>query len=331
MSLRTTALLLSLLGSVAAHLPGQEVAPAKQPDQTRPAAQDPGAAETKPVPVQTPEERVARLQAEVERLRKEIGYIAERRGHIAKSIAARLAGQASEPKLKVIDAGTSAAMVAATPAANMPRKARVAQDSEMEAMTEDVLFMVNGRTIRRAAVDELVDYMKGFAGSGTDEIRMQRAVMELIRTEAAHGAFLAQAEDASARIREMEAELQKGASFADLAKASAGPGAENGGSLGMITRNTPHGLKLEQIAFGTRPGAVSPIFRSPQGFNLLKVEKFEKGETVDQDKVEVRLILVPFAEDLGEVRQVQMAVATGQIEVVLRDESFREMLPAQFR
>ncbi len=341
MSIRTS-LFVTLVCGLAAALPAQEQqppvkpVPPAQPDVVKP-AQDPqgppppAVLDDKPRPRElTPEERVARLKAELEQLKKELAYVNDRGGQIVPMIADKLAAQAKPFEPTKIDAGTSKAM-AAPVVAPQPSKAVVAVEGET-AMPEHAALTVNGRPVTQAAIDELIAHLKQLPDQGPDDLLGQRALMELIRIEVAHAAFAKDAEVAQQQILTVQKELQDGADFAAVAKAhSKGPGAENGGAIGAVTRNSPHGLALERAAFTTKAGEVSAVFRTPQGFCVLRADKANKGDTPAADNVECSLILVPFTADLAALRQAQAAVATGQVEIVLRDEKMREMLPVQFR
>ena len=106
---------------------------------------------------------------------------------------------------------------------------------------------------------------------------------------------------------------------------------EQPGSVFTVTRTSPHGLFLERMAFTTRPGTNSEVFRTPLGYAILHVEKFDKGDKPVQDKADVRVLLVPFGPNLDEVRKVQSAAALGQLDILIKDEKTRQLLPVQFR
>lgn len=326
MSLQSRLLVLPAALALLCGSPAQEVEKTEKP--APPAKEEPKPPEVQ-APPETPEERIAKLEAEIARLRGEIAFVQGRQGSISRAIADRLERQAKAPELRIFDAGHSRSPALEGDAA--PRKAKVATGTDAK-LPDGVVMSVNGRNVMQNVLDDLIAYLGTFPSSGTEDVRRQRASMELIRTEVAHNEFNKTASEAFTKIRKVLQELEDGGDFAELAKKhSAGPGAAEGGDPGPITRNSHVGLTVEQVAFGTEPGKMSPIFRTYLGYNLLKVEKGEKGENPDLDKVHARLIVVPFADDLGAVNAAQRWVALGQVDITIRDEESRKLLPASFR
>ena len=85
---------------------------------------------------------------------------------------------------------------------------------------------------------------------------------------------------ASARAEELRGRIQSGASFEDVAlEASDDPGSrDSGGDLGTFARGEL-GPELEEAAFSLEPGELSAVFRSDNGFHILRLqERFEAGE-----------------------------------------------------
>jgi hypothetical protein len=305
-------------------LSAQEQPKPVQPDAKGqpPAGQPVPAAEQKPAPRElTQGEQKAKLEAEIERLQKEISFVKTRKGTIKTAIAQKLAQQSTSFEPKKIDAGTSRA---AMPAA-APRKAKVVEAGEAADLGEGVLLSVNGRPVKQADLDQLLAYLKTFpAAEGTDipeSYHTEHAVRELIQVEAATAAF----------GKELEGKLQKGSDFAELAKGTTALMGDQPGTVFTVNRNSPHGLFLERMAFTTKPGTNSPVFRMPLGYAILHVEKFDKGEKPLQDRADVRLLLVPFGPSLDDVRKVQGLMATGQLDILIKDEKTRQLLPLQFR
>jgi len=76
-------------------------------------------------------------------------------------------------------------------------------------------------------------------------------------------------------IRMLHARIQAGEDFAELARSySGGPGAQEGGDLGVFERGQMV-EPLEEVAFRLKAGGLSDPIRSPAGFYLLKVEDRE--------------------------------------------------------
>jgi len=76
---------------------------------------------------------------------------------------------------------------------------------------------------------------------------------------------------AEAKAKELRDQIQKGAKFEDIAKKSSdGPTASQGGDLGFFKRGTL-AKELEDKTFAMKPGDVSDVVRTRQGYVLLKV------------------------------------------------------------
>ena len=94
---------------------------------------------------------------------------------------------------------------------------------------------------------------------------------------------------AQAKADEVLAEIRKGTSFEDLAKKnSSGPTAAQGGDLGYFKRGTL-AKELEEKTFAMKPGEVSDVIRTKQGFVILKVTEHEAAGIPSMKDVEPRL------------------------------------------
>ncbi len=77
---------------------------------------------------------------------------------------------------------------------------------------------------------------------------------------------------ADAKAKQLLDEIKKGASFAEVAKKSSdGPTAAQGGGLGFFKRGTLD-KQLEDVVFAMKPGTVSDVIHTKQGFVILKVD-----------------------------------------------------------
>ncbi|HVO62589.1 MAG TPA: peptidylprolyl isomerase, partial [Terriglobales bacterium] len=83
---------------------------------------------------------------------------------------------------------------------------------------------------------------------------------------------------AEAKAKDLFAQIQKGAKFEDVAKKNSdGPTASQGGDLGYFKRGAL-AKELEDKTFAMKPGEVSDVIRTRQGYVLLKVtEHTEAG------------------------------------------------------
>lgn len=299
-------------------------APAPAAGAAAPAVQDPDKKQDPDKP--KPEDRIAELQKEKERLQKEIEFVRERAANLGSDLKEKLGKR--DLKVRAIDAGTNAAGPVAAPM----KKARKFSEDELKDMPPDVLLLVAGSPIRERELTELTTYLESFPASGDATLRQQRAMFELIRTRATTAALAAHTPAAEKAIREAREQVTTHAKpFAEVAKAvSKGPGAEEGGKV-EVHRNSHLGLKVEQSAFSTKEGETSEPFHTPLGVCILRVEKLVKGDTPDGDKVEIGLIQIPWTADQNELQRVQSSVATGQIEIVVRDDRAMAMVPPLFR
>ena len=297
-------------------------APAK-PAAAAPGAATPGAQDPdKPAPKTT--DVIGELTREKERLQTEIAY-AKTRAKNANSMLASKLGQRGQ-SFKAIDAGTTAA--APAPAPEM-RRARVMTAQELATQPKDVLLAVNGRPIRQGQFDELMNYMKSSPASGDESLRAQRVLFDLVRTESVVAAL--PENPAEGQVGDVMGQLESGKPIADLAK-SVGTvqGAQPDGSV-EVTRNSVLGPKVEQVAFSLQAGQRSRAFHTPQGIAVVQVDSIEKGASPDLDKVKAHIVQVPWQADPAVIQKAQAAAATGQLEILVRDQQVLDMLPQMWK
>jgi peptidyl-prolyl cis-trans isomerase SurA len=91
---------------------------------------------------------------------------------------------------------------------------------------------------------------------------------------------------AQAKADDLLAQLRKGASFEDLAKKNSdGPTAAQGGDLGYFKRATL-AKELEDKTFAMKPGEVSDVIRTKQGFVILKVAEHQQAGVPPLSQIE---------------------------------------------
>jgi len=98
--------------------------------------------------------------------------------------------------------------------------------------------------------------------------------------------ILVETEDEAKAI---EAELKKGADFAELAKKkSKDPGAADGGDLGFFTKDqmVP---EFSTVAFALEPGKISDPVKSQFGWHIIKVEEKRSRKAPDFDQVKAQI------------------------------------------
>ena len=128
--------------------------------------------------------------------------------------------------------------------------------------------------------------------SELDQPEMVRLSEILVSTEKKaadkrdEAAILAAAQDKANHLLE---EIKKGAKFEDVAKKNSdGPTAAQGGDLGEFKRGTL-AKELEDKTFAMKPGEVSDVIRTKQGFIILKVTEHTEAGVPPLNKMESRI------------------------------------------
>lgn len=108
--------------------------------------------------------------------------------------------------------------------------------------------------------------------------------------------------DARKRIDEARKRAAAGEDFAALAKQySQVPNAAEGGDLGFFGKNEGLFPRIEEIAFATEIGQVSPVFDTPTGLNVMKVFERRPSRVRPFDDVKGALLA-----RLGELQEGQI-------------------------
>jgi peptidyl-prolyl cis-trans isomerase SurA len=129
-------------------------------------------------------------------------------------------------------------------------------------------------------------------------------------------AILSAAQDKANRLL---AEIQKGAKFEDVAKKdSDGPSAAQGGDLGDFKRGTL-AKELEDKTFAMKPGEISDVIRTKQGFIILKVTEHTEAGVPPLNKVESRI------QDALYMQKLQPALR--EYLTKLREDAFIDIKP----
>jgi peptidyl-prolyl cis-trans isomerase SurA len=124
---------------------------------------------------------------------------------------------------------------------------------------------------------------------------------------------------AQAKAEDLLAQIRKGASFEDIAKKdSEGPGAAQGGELGLFKRGTL-AKELEDKTFAMKPGDVSDVIRTKQGFIILKVTEHHAEGIPPLNEIKPRLQDAVYMQDLQP--------ALRQYLTHLREDAFIDVKP----
>jgi len=128
--------------------------------------------------------------------------------------------------------------------------------------------------------------------SDLDQPEMVRLSEILVSTEKKandsrdDAAILAAAQNKANQLLE---EIKKGAKFEDVAKKNSdGPTAAQGGDLGEFKRGTL-AKELEDKTFAMKPGELSDVIRTKQGFIILKVTEHTEPGVPPLNKIESRI------------------------------------------
>jgi len=114
-------------------------------------------------------------------------------------------------------------------------------------------------------------------------------------------------------------EIKKGAKFEDVAKKdSDGPSAAQGGDLGYFKRGTL-AKELEDKTFGMKPGDVSDVIRTKQGFIILKATDRTEAGVPPLSKIEPRI------QDALYMQKLQPALR--EYLTKLREDAFIDIKP----
>jgi peptidyl-prolyl cis-trans isomerase SurA len=98
-----------------------------------------------------------------------------------------------------------------------------------------------------------------------------------------------QLQAAQAKAEDLLAQIRKGAKFDDVAKKNSdGPTAAQGGDLGEFKRGTL-AKELEDKTFTMKPGDVSDVIRTKQGFVILKVVAHHNAGVPALSEIEPRI------------------------------------------
>ncbi len=300
-------------------------APAKPaPTGQAPAAQDPDK------PVRTAADEISDLTREKERLEREIAYAQQRVAGAKRMLAEKLGNRTQSLRAVKFQVATPPAPVARPPM----KKARVMTDEERSSNTLDVMLTVDGQPVRQGQFDELVGYLRTVPGpEGADAAQRnaldgQRAMFELVRTASVQARF--HENPAEAQMADVLGQIQQGAKASDLvAKVGTVPGAQPDGTL-EVTPNSFLGVKFEQTAFSLKPGQHSRPFLMPQGYVILECKE-RIATDGGGERVKVCALLIAWQGSPEELQSAQVAAATGQVDIVVRDAAVLELLPAIYR
>lgn len=204
---------------------------------------------------------------------------------------------------------------------------RLMTADEKASLGENVVALVEGQSITKAEVDEMVKYYGQNPGDRSEDDVKRQALQALIVQKAALGHYQAAAPGALSKLQAVEKELADGGDFAELAKKhSMCPSAAQGGDLDFFGRRAMDPI-FEKAAFTLKMGEVSPIIQTSFGYHLVKNTGFKKGENPGTDQVRASHILVMFDTDANAARQVSSNANQGHVNLAFRDDDWQKLNP----
>ena len=128
-----------------------------------------------------------------------------------------------------------------------------------------------------------------------------------------------QLQAAKAKADDLLDQIKKGARFEDVAKKSSdGPAAAQGGDLGYFKRGTL-AKEIEDTTFAMKPGEVSNVTRTRQGYVILKVVEHHDAGVPPLNQIEAHI------QDAVYMQKLQPALR--EYLTKLRDEAFIDVKP----
>lgn len=195
----------------------------------------------------------------------------------------------------------------------------------------EVLMLVKNQPVRRTDVDRMLKFIKEHELTRRSAVLADQAVLECVRVAHARGIFANTAQQAKLRCANLYDKLMDGDDFEAVAREhSRGEEAEKGGMVGWIRPIGPRSLTFREQAFRLQKGSVSRVFATTEGYEIIQCV----DRKVDEDgmpRVQVRRILMPFQDNLAQVRDEQRYVTVGAAQVQVRDVEVFKMLPGQFK
>ena len=129
--------------------------------------------------------------------------------------------------------------------------------------------------------------------------------------------------DAKKRAEDAARRATSGEDFAALAKEfSQDATASKGGDVGFFPRGVMF-PKFEEVAFGLKPGQISPVFETPKGFNVLKVLEKKASSIRPFEEIKTPLLLDMGRAQEQAVIQTKLQQLANAAKINVLDPSFR--------
>src|SRR6476469_622256 len=152
-----------------------------------------------------------------------------------------------------------------------------------------------------------------------EQVRLSELLISTEKKKDASADEAQQLAAAQAKADELLAQIRKGAAFDEAAKKNSdGPTAAQGGDLGYFKRGTL-AKELEDKTFAMKPGEVSDVIRTKQGFVILKVTEHQQAGVPPLSQIE------PKVQDALYMQKLQPALRAYLQK--LREEAFIDIKP----
>ena len=163
------------------------------------------------------------------------------------------------------------------------------QNKKNQIITQKVIGQEVGRRLNITPEEEQKFYDDHKAElEHPEQVRLSQI---LVSTEKADGSADSPQELAAAKAKAdtLLGELRKGGDFEEVAKKSSdGPAAAHGGDLGYFQRGTL-AKQLEDKVFAMKPGEITDVIQTKQGFVILKVAEHQQAGVPTLKEVEPRI------------------------------------------
>jgi len=268
----------------------------------------------------TPAERIQKLEKELDKLKKELDYLRamDAKGGLPTRVKSIL--QVRKQQAQTINA----------PDMQPTQKrsaARLLGDTEKTKFGKDVLFTVDGQPVTKPEFDGAVAYLKSLPHEKNDDELKKRAVLELVKLKIAAAAFAETSSAALKKINNVQRRLAEGTTFAVVAKEMSDcPSGSSGGDLGYFGR-IGMDFFFTRSAFSLKEGQVSKIIPTTFGYHIIKVTGIQKGADSSHDQVKASHILALYHPDQTKVREAQMKITSGGVDLAFMDEGYRGYTP----
>jgi peptidyl-prolyl cis-trans isomerase SurA len=163
-------------------------------------------------------------------------------------------------------------------------------EKKNQIITQQVIGKEVGQRLNLTPADEQKFYEEHKAElERPEQIRLSEILVAVQKKDGAAADDPEKLAAARAKAEDLLAQIRKGGSFEDVAKKSSdGPSAAQGGELGEFQRGTL-AKELEEKTFAMKPGEVTDVIQTKQGFVILKVTAHQQAGIPPLKEIEPRV------------------------------------------